>query len=632
MAQQTATEQAPATVEQVEGQLYTPAPGESQLTVRAVAAGCLLGGLVTGMNLYLGLKIGWTVGGSLMAAILGFAFFTVINPKKKFSVLECNITQTAGSGAGTMASAGGMVAPIPAMMMMDYEIPIWGLFLWTLSIAYLGVMFAVPLRRQYVVIEKLRFPTGTATANTIVSMFATAGEAVAKARVLLYFGVFSFVYIIVAHFFHQLENPLIHEWVGSASLAFAATWGFSLYCGPMLFGAGFLIGPRVGASLFAGAVVGWAVLGYLAQQKGWAPHPNPQKIHDSGVTLWEVRDWFDWLLQGASAPWKDTSSWGPRGWILWPGVAIMVSDAIGSLLLNWRTFITAFKGTKDAVSGNGPVEADADAIPNSWWIKGLAFAAVSTVIVAYFVFAIPPYMSIFAIIMSAILANVAVRSTGETDINPVGGMGKVTQLAFGAISSSPSINLMSAGITGAGASQAGDMMQDLKTGYMLGASPRKQFISQLWGIAAGVCFAVPVYLLFDSAYDIGGEGSRLGAPAAVAWKAVAEVMSKGFGALPPHAVEAIIGGLIFGGSIPVLKKLFPKIAPFLPSGLAFGIAFIVPAFYSITMFLGSMALIAWNKKNKAGCERMVFAVACGLVAGEGLGGIVNAVLTILGVG
>ncbi len=591
-----------------EGQLYVPEPGERQLTVRAVAAGCLLGGVVTGMNLYLGLKIGWTVGGSLMAAILGFAFFTVINPKEKFTVLECNITQTAGSGAGTMASAGGLVAPVPAMMMLGYEIPVWGLFLWTASIAFLGVMFAVPLRRQYVVIEKLRFPTGTATANTIVAMFATAGEAVAKARLLLYFGIFAFCYILAAHFFHQLENPQIHVWFGSAALTTAAAWGFSLYCGPMLFGAGFLIGPRVGTSLFAGAVFGWAVLGVFAQNKGWAPHPNPQKIHGDDM-------------------------WGARGWILWPGVAIMVADALGSLVLNYKTFITAFKGTKDALSkdAKGQVQ-DENAIPNTWWIRGLLAASVSTVIIAWIVFEIPPYMSLFAIALSAVLANVAVRSTGETDINPVGGMGKVTQMAFGAISSSASINLMSAGITGAGASQAGDMMQDLKTGYMLGASPRKQFISQLYGIAAGVVFAVPVYLLFDSAYEIGADGSRLGAPAAVAWGAVATVMSKGFDSLPPFAIEAIFGGLVFGAGIPVVRKAFPKIAPYTPSGLAFGIAFIVPAFYSITMFLGSMALLVWMKSNKEGCERFVFAVACGLVAGEGLAGIVNAVLTILGIG
>lgn len=602
------SENTSAEAELAEERLYTPAPGELQLTFRAVASGCLLGGLVTGMNLYLGLKIGWTVGGSLMAAILGFAFFVVLNPKKKFTVLECNITQTAGSGAGTMASAGGLVAPVPAMFMMGYEIPVWGLFLWTLSIAYLGVMFAVPLRRQYVVIEKLRFPTGTATANTIVAMFATAGEAVAKARVLLYFGIFAFVYIIAAHFFNQLEKPLIHEWLGSATLAAMAAWGFSLYLGPMLFGAGFLIGPRVGASLFAGAVVGWGLLGHLAQSSGWAPHPNPAKLHDAA-----------------------TDMWGAGGWILWPGVAIMVADALASLALNWRTFITAFKGTKEAVA-SGDVGQDPDAIPNGWWIKGLAAASCSTIVAAWILFDIPPYLSLFAIALSAVLANVAVRSTGETDINPVGGMGKVTQLAFGALSSSASVNLMSAGITGAGASQAGDMMQDLKTGHMLGAAPRKQFIAQIWGIAAGVIFAVPVFLLFDSAYDIGGEGSRLGAPAAKAWGAVAEVMAKGFGSLPPHALEAIIGGLIFGASLPIMKKLFPKLAPYLPSGLAFGIAFIVPAYYSITMFLGSMALVLWMAKNKANCERMVFAVACGLVAGEGLGGIVNAVFTILGIG
>ena len=180
-----------------------------KLSFRAVAIGCLLGGVVTSMNMYLGLKIGWTVGGSLMAAILGYAFFSVINSSKKFTVLEANITQTAGSGAGTMASAAGFVSCIPAMKMLGYEIPVWGLFAWSLSVAYLGVMFSVPLRRQYVVIEKLRFPTGTATANTIMAMFATAEESIKKAKVLVNFGIFAFVYIVAAHFFHSLG---IHHW------------------------------------------------------------------------------------------------------------------------------------------------------------------------------------------------------------------------------------------------------------------------------------------------------------------------------------------------------------------------------------------------------------------------------------
>ena len=390
---------------------------------------------------------------------------------------------------------------------------------------------------------------------------------------------------------------------------------------PFLFGAGFLIGPRVGASLLAGAVMGWGLLGYYAHQNGWAPHENPMVIHD-----------------------KATDMWGARGWILWPGVAIMVSDALMSLALSWRTFVTAFKGTHSALRHTAPpggtekagghiARPDASAhddgeIPNTWWTTGLAVASLTTIIIAWIVFDIPPYLAIFAIVLSGVLANVAVRSTGETDINPTGGMGKVTQAAFGALSDSMSTNLMSAGISAGGASQAGDMMHDFKAGYLLGAAPRKQFQAQLFVIAAGVIFAVPIYLLYDSVYEIGG--TKLGAPAALAWKAVAEVLSKGFDALPPHAVEAIIGGLIVGALIPIIRKISPRLAPYTPSGLAFGLAFIVQPYYSIPMFLGSMLLLLWRSVAPDQCRRFVFAVACGLIAGEGIGGLVNALHLFIG--
>ena len=600
------TEQESPPAEPIEGdRLYTPVAGETQLTVRAVLVGCLIGAVVTGMNLYLGLKIGWTVGGSLMAAILGFAFFSALRPDTPFSVLEANITQTTGSGAGTMASAAGLVAPIPAMFMLGFDIEPWALMLWSASIAYLGVMFAVPLRRQYVEIEKLRFPTGTATANTIMAMFATAGEALAKARVLLYCGLFAFFYILAAYFVPYLEKPKLHTFIEVGFLITAAKWGFQLYLGPMLFGAGFLIGVRVAASLLFGAIFGWIVLGGMSQYMGWAPHPNPMVIHDPA-----------------------TGMWGARGWILWPGVAIMIGDALMSLAMSWRTFVTAFKGTKAAADSGDDTPSD-EIIPNKWWIGGLLIASVGTVVTAKLVFEIPALLSIIAIILSAVLANVAVRSTGETDINPVGGMGKVTQGVFGTLSTSMSTNLMAAGITGAGASQAGDMMQDLKTGYLLGASPRKQFIAQLVGIAAGVLSAVPVFYLFSSAYKIGGE--KLPAPAAMAWKAVAQVMAQGFEALPAHATTAMICGLVFGAALPLIKKASPELAKYTPSGLAFGIAFIVPAYYSILMFVGAIAFVFWQRKDRPQSERFVFAVACGLIAGEGLAGIVNAILTMIGV-
>lgn len=573
-------------------QIYQPAPDERQLTVRSVVAGCLLGGIVSCMNIYMGLKIGWSFGGSLIAAILGFGLFMILG--RTLSVLECNITQTSGSAAGTMASAAGLLAPIPAMQLLGFEIPIQGLVLWSLSVAYLGVFFAVPLRRQMIEVDQLRFPTGTATAETILAMFAKAKEAVDKARALLWAGAAAGAFTLLTYFVPALEMPPA-ELFGVPALAAAAAWGFRLYLGPMLFGAGFLIGPRVSLSLAIGAIAAWGALGPWVQAEGWAP--------------------------GAVMSYTD----GPRGWLLWPGVAIMVSEALTSLALNWRTFLRTFRG--GAVLGSS--ETGNARIPTAWWRNGLAVAAGATIVAAWHLFEIPFHLSAIALALSFLLAAVAVRSTGETDINPVGGMGKITQLAYGGLSpGSIGTNLMAAAVTGAGASQAADMMQDLKTGRLLGASPRRQFVAQLCGIGAGVLFCIPAYLLVTSAYPLGGE--QLPAPAAFSWKAMAELLTQGLGALPPNAEAAVAGGAVFGALLPVLRRS-PSLAPYIPSGLAIGIAFIVQAFYSLIIFFGALALVAWQKARPASAAKLSFAVASGLVAGEGLFGIFKAAMTLLGV-
>lgn len=589
-------------------QLHVPVPDERQLTLRAVVVGCLLGGVVAAMNLYLGLKIGWSIGGSLMAAILAYGAFSMLAPALPYTLLEANITQTTCSAAGTMVPAAGLTATIPAMKLLDQDLSTAGLFAWTAAVAYLGVMFAVPLRRQYVIVEKLRFPTGMATANTVVAMFAKAGEAVAKAKVLLYFGVFAFAYITFAYFIPDLESPRMHVWFGGATLTTLATWGFTVYLGPMLVGVGLIIEIRISLSLLAGALVGWGLLGYTAQSQGFAVHPNPMEIQEGGL-------------------------WGAAGWIMWPGVAIMVGDALVSLALSWRSFAAALRVTGRVATGRQTDDTTHDTaagtIPNSWWLIGLALASLGTIAVTWTVFGIPPYLSVIAILLSAILSNVAVRATGETDINPVGPLGQVAQGAFGPLTDSMATNIMSAGITGAGASQAADMMQDFKTGSMLGASPRKQMIAQLWGIAAGILAVVPIYLLFDTAWDIGSE--KLRAPHALTWKAVAEIMSKGFGAMPEYADVAMLVGVIFGALLPIVRRLWPDLAPYTPSGLAFGIAFLVLPSYSLSMAVGALALALWRQVNRAQCERFVFAVACGLIAGHGLAGLTQAVLKMLNV-
>lgn len=211
----------------------------------------------------------------------------------------------------------------------------------------------------------------------------------------------------------------------------------------------------------------------------------------------------------------------------------------------------------------------------------------------------------------------------------MGGVGKVTQLVFGGISPGQiTTNLMSAGITNGGAAQAGDMMQDLKTGYLLGASPRKQFGAQLIGILAGVGFVVAAYEIFTRAYKLGSD--EVPAPAAFAWKAMAELLVDGFGALPPYAPVAVAIATTVGIILPILRRV-ERFKPYVPSGLAMGIAFIIPPDNSLVMFYGLAIWLIWKWLWPAAAEKYTFAVASGMIAGEGLIGIFNAGLTIAGV-
>jgi len=591
-----------------EERLYTPGPDERQLTVRAVVTGCLIGAVVGAMNISLGLKIGWSFGASIIAAILGYAVWHILRPKREFGVMETNIAQTAGSATGAMASTAGLLAPIPALALFDEPIVLsyWQLLLWALAVGFLGVFYAVPLRRQMVVVEKLRFPTGTATAETIMSVFAEGKEAVRKARTLLIFAVLAAGWTLVMWLVNfaigrgAIDRPpnLAVATLGSLG-AFLTTWGFFKLN----------IGPRIGISLLLGALVGYLILGYGVL---------------SNHTVAAVGAEDAWI-NGPLTTWREvaSSSNGVRSWILWPGVAIMVADALTSLGLSWRSIINTFRpGSADA---NAELEDPSEQVPNLWWLGGLTLGGALAILISSQVFGIPWWMTLLAVIMSSLLAAIAVRCVGETDINPVGGMGKVTQLVYGGITESTTTNLMSAAVTGAGASQAADMMQDLKTGRMLGASPRKQILAQCIGICAGIPIVCGVYKLFEKTQDIGGPDSAYGAPAAHAWKAVAEVMSGGFENLPNGAPSAILIALIVGIALPILRKVSPaSIANWIPSGLAFGIAFIVYPYDSVTMFAGSMALVLWRVISPKTCAALVFAVASGLLVGEGLMNVLTA--------
>lgn len=576
-------------------------PGSPELTARALAAGILVGCLVGASNVCVGLKIGLAFGATLTTAVLAFALVRAAG--QAFSKRENVIASTAGSAAAAMASAAGLISFVPALHMLGTPLSYPELVLWALATAGLGVFFTVPLRRSMVVAAQLPYPTGTATAETISAMFAESENAVSKARVLLYSALaagavallFSIKPLPLGRFMNfSLDDLGLSVGILGVSLA-ALKLGISF--SPMILGAGVLVGPRVGWSLLLGSVAAWAV-------------GAPLLLHHQVVTPEQAGREYMAAFE----------------WLLWPGVSMMVFAGLTGLLMRYKsilkTFSTIARGTR---SGAG----DSDPFPLRLWLIGLLTSAVGVVVLCWLLFDITPWMAVLAILLSFVFCAIAVHAVGETDMNPSGPMAKITQVIYGFLDPGRvSTNVMTAGITAAGASQAADLMSDLKAGHLLGASVRRQVLAQLAGIGCGVFVVVGVYKALAAAYPIPGEDFT--APSVQSWYAVAKVLADGLKSLPPGALEAAAAAGALGIILTLLGRS-KRLAAWLPSPMALGIAFLVPAHYAWGIFLG--ALITWvmGKKKPETTGKYATSLASGLIAGEGVMMVVVALLLILGV-
>ena len=229
----------------------------------------------------------------------------------------------------------------------------------------------------------------------------------------------------------------------------------------------------------------------------------------------------------------------------------------------------------------------------------------------------------------------AARATGETDITPIGAMGKITQLTYGVIApSNMTTNLMTASITAGAASHSADLLTDLKSGYLLGGNPRRQTVAQLFGVLAGVLLCVPIYSIVvktppkgdpttvAAAAETNLGTEQLPAPAAKVWAAVAEMLKKGLMALPPSARWAMLVGGLLGVVITLTEEFLPRrYVKWIPSATGLGVAGAVPAFNSISMFLGALAAWTWAKAHAKSAEKYVISGSSGLIAGESLMGV-----------
>lgn len=273
-----------------------------------------------------------------------------------------------------------------------------------------------------------------------------------------------------------------------------------------------------------------------------------------------------------------------------------------------------------------PVEDDV--ISRKGYIVAMVLVTAAAVILQAVLFDIGPFVATLGVLLTFMLALVAARVSGEVNVTPVTAMGKVTQLAFAALApAQPAANLMSANVTGGAAGLCADMMHDLKTGKMIGAAPRPQYIAQTLGCVAGALVGCAGYLILlpDPAKQLFTE--QWPAPSVTAWLSVAELFMKGFGALPQGALMAMSIGACVGIVLAVLEKTLPaKSRDWVPSGPSLGLAFLISPGISFALFPGSMAALGASKFIPSWSARFLIIAASGIIAGESLSGMLLALL------
>jgi uncharacterized oligopeptide transporter (OPT) family protein len=249
-------------------------------------------------------------------------------------------------------------------------------------------------------------------------------------------------------------------------------------------------------------------------------------------------------------------------------------------------------------------------------LYGLIPITLGLVAVCWFSFHISPLLGVFSVVMSFALSLVAARATGETDTTPIGAMGKVTQLTYAILApANITVNLMTAGITAGAAGSSADLLTDLKSGYLLGANPRQQFLAQFVGVFFGTLAVIPAwYLLVPDQAAL----MAFNPPATNMWFAVAQALANGPKVIPTSALYAIAIGALVGIALPLLEKAFPNAKKFLPSAMGLGLAFVVTFQNSLSFFLGALIAHRWAARNQKSADEYVVPVASGVIAGESL--------------
>ena len=569
-----------------------------ELTVAAVVLGIIQGIILNVAFVYAALKLGFSIGGSTVAAIMGYAILRGV--MRKGTMVENNINQTIASGMNTAGT--GIVFTVPALFLLQASQAAQGndslqfsflpLAIAGIAGAILGVVVIIPLRKQMIELDRLRFPSGVATATII-----RAGSTGLDKAILLGAGV-----LISVIWKLLLESG----WLNSPTMV--ANWGFGIqseelhfgfgiipdYCAPVVYlslmnmAAGMLAG-RGGIPFFLGGAIAWWVISPATVGLGWAP------ATEQGITL-------------------------IGGQMLRPiGIGVIIGGALMGVVMSIPAIRAAFATLASATKTAGVGGRRSDEM--SMWT--IAWGTGAAILLFFLASRMTEGVTTGQAIISAIVgtlwlglaALIVAQATGLTDISPMSGMALISVTLMMFLLNKNVAAAMVVGVAVCVAiGQGADMMQDLKTGFMIGARPIKQQIVQFATTWIGAIIAlVVVYILWaggEGDQNGFGPGTALPAPQGGALMGILEAVSQGDVPLGKYVAGSAIGAVLGA-------------APLSGMGVLVGLAMYLP--FSITLGYGLgcfTQMIVQRIKGSTFCEEKLVPLAAGLIVGEALTGVI----------
>jgi putative OPT family oligopeptide transporter len=585
-----------------------------ELTFAAVSLGIIQGIVLNIAFVYAALKLGFSIGGSTVAAIIGYGLLRGV--LKKGTIVENNINQTIASGINTAGT--GVVFTLPALYMLDakmraeggpgIEFSLWPLIMGGIAGSVLGVVLIIPLRKQMIDLDRLRFPSGVAVAEIL----RTSSTGMSKFRLLILGVSISALWkLILASGLLNSPGILMNEELNISFGFIPDYFAPVLYLSLMNVAAGILSG-RGGLAFFIGGMLAWWLVAPVAVSLGWIPSDSVMELAS--------------FKAGSIADGTSTFSYLYSKMIRPLGIGTLIGGALMGVVASFPAIRSAFTSLASATRNASGRKIGSDELP----LKVVVVGTIASVIIFFFASYLTPGVTISQAIISSVVGTIwlgvagliVAQATGMTDISPMSGMALISVTLMMFILNNNVAAAMVVGIAVCVAiGQGADMMQDLKTGFLVGGRPVKQQIAQFCVTWIGAIVAIFVIVLIWKSGPNGangfGENTAFPAPQAGALMGIIDGVMNG---------NIPMDKYMLGGTIGVLLSAAPSAG----LGVLVGLAMYLP--FSITLGYGLGCLINMYllRKYKSGFyENKLVPLSAGLIVGEALMGVGYTVYEIL---